>query len=339
MKQKINYLVFETTGKCNLNCRYCYNAWKSPGSDLDGSFDSYKEAKKTLKKAFKLFDIQHVTFTGGEPLLAERFNELVLFTRLAGKSVTIISNGNYATAAEYEELVKLGVSLFELPIHSYRADEHDYMTAQKGSWEKSLASIEVIRNAGGAVVPVLILTKANIAIMEETLAFIKSLGLNRIMLNRFNIGGNGIAEMENLLPTLDEIRDAFKTASKVSTQLGLKITSNVCSPVCVLDPQDYQNIGFSLCSPHNIESRPYTLDIKGDIRFCNHSPITMGNIYKNSNKEIFQTDYLKEWQTDTPDYCNECDKYNRCFGGCRAASEQMGTGLGGVDPLVHKLIE
>ncbi len=65
----------------------------------------------------------------------------------------------------------------------------------------------------------------------------------------------------------------------------------------------------------------------------------MGNIYKNSNKEIFQTDYLKEWQTDTPDYCNECDKYNRCFGGCRAASEQMGTGLGGVDPLVHKLIE
>jgi organic radical activating enzyme len=59
-------------------------------------FNSYKQAKKTLKRLFKIAEVGSVTFTGGEPFLAERFNELVLFTRLKNKSVTIITNGNAA---------------------------------------------------------------------------------------------------------------------------------------------------------------------------------------------------------------------------------------------------
>ena len=39
-------------------------------------------------------DVEQVTFTGGEPFLAERFSELVLYTRMKRKQVAIITNGN-----------------------------------------------------------------------------------------------------------------------------------------------------------------------------------------------------------------------------------------------------
>ncbi len=88
MKINLPYITYEITSVCNLKCKYCYNFWKAPDTAEFTDFNSYKQAKKTLNKIFKLADVKHITFTGGEPFMAERFQELVLFTRLKQKTVT-----------------------------------------------------------------------------------------------------------------------------------------------------------------------------------------------------------------------------------------------------------
>lgn len=336
MKFKLPHLTFEVTSVCNLKCRYCYNIWKMPGTENFQQFNSYKLARKTLKRLFRIADVEHVTFTGGEPFLAERFNELVLFTRLKKKSVAVISNGNAANKEQYRQLLDLGVNLFEIPLHSPNAEAHEFMTNTPGSWSKSLESIRSLVELKAYTVAVIVVTKANYKLVAKTLEFIKNQGVDRIMLNRFNIGGQGITDKENLWLSHDEMKEAYKSASETGKKLNLSLSSNVCTPMCVLNPADYPGISFAFCSPE-VTGRPLTLDILGNFRFCNHSPTVLGNIYKDDLAKMLESEKAQAWNQVKPEFCADCELYSRCMGGCRAASEQLNLSLDAVDPVVEVL--
>ncbi len=332
-KLEIPQISFEVTSNCNLKCRYCYNHWKSPEYGKFTEFNSYVQAKKTLKRIFKIANVKHVSFSGGEPFLAERFAELVLYVKMKGKSVTIISNGNVVNQEDLRLMTDLKVNLFELPIHSFNSEIHDYLTTINGSWQKSKQSIEHLLKLKNHVVAVIVITKANYKEIDKTLEFIHDLGLNRVMLNRFNIGGNGISEKENLELSRTELNEAFSKASLAGLKFKLSLSSNVCTPLCVTNPHDYQNIRFSKCS-NDVSKRPLTLDILGDLRFCNHSPVVLGNIFKQSLNEIFNSEQALLWTNTIPHHCSTCQLFSQCNAGCRAASEQLNGSLDYPDPVI-----
>jgi radical SAM protein with 4Fe4S-binding SPASM domain len=333
MNIEIPFIIFETTTLCNLNCLYCYNIWKIPGTEKQ-NLNSYKQAHKTLKKLFKISDVKSVTFTGGEPLVAERISELVLFCRMKKAGVTIISNGNAGKYEDYKTLISLGAGLFEFPLHSHNSEIHDYLTRKAGSHSKVVQSVQDVISLNGDVVIDIVLTKINSQELRKTLKFIKSLGIDRVMLTRFNVGGEGISNRHELLPDIVLLKNTFKIADDASDEFDMSITSNVCTPLCIINPDDYKNILTTSCSA-NINNMPLTLDILGNMRICNHSPVNIGNIYKNSLEEIFNAEYVKSWREIVPEYCSDCYLYSSCFGGCRAASEQLGLGLNHPDPVLE----
>ena len=329
-KLLLHNIAFEVTNQCNLDCLYCYNHWKC--NDSFTILNSYKKAIKVLKQLFKIANINRIAFTGGEPFLSERFLELILFCRLQNKTVSIISNGNVGKTNDYKQCLEMGVSLFQFPFLSNNAEIHDSLSNVKGSLDKTLNSILDVLSLGGRVVPVIVLTKQNYVDLGDTLSFLSDIGLKQIMLNRYNIGGK--YQNTNLALNKVEINSAFDIANNISEQKGLKITSNVCSPICYINPALYPNIWFGHCSD-DMSRRPITINIEGDVRLCNHSPIIAGNIFKNNFEEIFQSTYSKSWSETIPGYCKECELYVICKGGCRAASEQVGNSLNTVDPVIH----
>lgn len=333
MKITFNHIAFELTSLCNLNCKYCYNIWKIPDYKDFKHFNSYKQAKKTLKKLFRIADVKHITFTGGEPFIAERFPELVLYTRLRKKSVTIITNGNAAYEEDYIQMSELGINLFELPILSYDKDIHDQLTQTKGSWKKCIKSVKILKELNMKVIAVIVITKLNYDHIPETMELIYKLGINHVMLNRFNIGGQGISEKEQLQLSKEELNFAYSNASKAAKKFHISLTSNVCTPMCIINPENYKNIKFSFCSP-DITKRPLTIDIYGDIRFCNHSPAKLGNIFRDDIRKILDSSNAKLWSDTIPIHCTDCKLYEKCMAGCRAASEQMGLSIKHADPIL-----
>ena len=331
MKPKLPLLSFEVTMTCNLKCRFCYNHYKNTG--VKPKISSYTIAKKTLKKIFKVFDVGQLTFTGGEPFMSERFSELVLLARLKGATVTVISNGNFAQIDKYLQLTELGVKLFELPIHSHNPEIHDLMTGRKGSHEKSVSIIKNLIVNAVTPVAVIVLTKFNADSILETVKFISNLGIKQVMLNRYNIGGEGVKNPLEVLPTESQLKKAFSDISLFALKNNLKVFSSVCTPFCILKPTEYPGIGFSSCST-DITKRPVTIDYLGNLRFCNHSPVVLGNIFKNLPQEILSNPLLKEWENVVPIFCENCEKFKYCKAGCRAASQQCGFALDKPDPII-----
>lgn len=331
MKFPIQHLVFEITQECNLSCIYCYNHWRRKG--FTSQQQTFKKTLKTLKKIFQTIDFQHITITGGEPFLAEGLEEIVLNCRMEGKGVSIISNGTVAKFTTYKMLIDLGVSLFQIPFHSVAPAIHDAMTGCPGSFGKVLESILFLKESKAEICLVCVLTRQNIDLFHQTLETAKDLDIKRFMLARYNIGGRGIENAKDIIPSLSGLRSAFRIANDFAQINGMRISANVCIPYCIIDPNEYPSIPISSCGS-DLTRRPITIDSFGNIRMCNHSPRIVGNIHSDSISSIFETEYAKAWQTTHPSYCSECDQWTKCMGGCRAASEQLGGSLENEDPII-----
>jgi radical SAM protein with 4Fe4S-binding SPASM domain len=64
--------------------------------------------------------------------------------------------------------------------------------------------------------------------------------------------------------------------------------------------------------------------------------VKAGNIFEQELSEILYSPYAQSWKEIISDYCASCHLWEKCKGGCRAASEQCGFGLDQVDPILNK---
>ena len=328
----IDHLVYELTGACNQCCRFCYNHWRDGRSPIPAPDPA--KARKTLKKLLSQASVGSLSFSGGEPLLLSNVHDLVLRARFKSCKVHVLTNGTLLTDDALDNFLQLGVGAIQIPLLSADASVHDYLTGVSGSHGKAL---DALRRAGaaGVGVAVLVITRVNAPGLEKTLSLIGDCGVRTVMVNRFNIGGNGIRNARELVPDRQMLQDAFATVETfASAHPEIRFVSGVCTPLCLLDMAPYPHIRFTSCST-DLKGRPITVNYDGDVRFCNHSPRVMGNIYERSIGEILTDPEINAWYASVPEECGECALLKRCGGGCRAASEQVYGRFSAMDPILE----
>ena len=330
----LKYAIIELTSVCNLRCMHCYNHWKSSDGKTVIPENSYRKAFRLLDFLIRHTTVENIVFTGGEPTLGERFIELILHAKLEEKKVTVITNGN-GPENIYRQLITLQADMIEVSIHSLNEQTHDRITGCPGSWQRAVSTLHLMRENKIKATPIIVITSINQTEIVETVDFFYQMGIRQIMVNRYNIGGEGLKQT-HLSASATELRLIFQKLNLYAETHSIRIFSGVCTPFCLLNPEDYPNIGFGSCSDY-VYQRPLTFDLDGNLRLCNHSPIVAGNIYHQTFEEIFSSDYVCEWNNLNIEHCRSCNKLSVCKGGCRAASEQSGRSLQQADPIIETL--
>lgn len=334
-KTSLGVLIYEATEACNQNCRFCYNHWRPEGSSpVDASL-----ARRTLKRILSQAEIGSVSLSGGEPMLLRNLTDLALRCRFAGSRVNVLTNGTLLTDSAIRNFGSIGISTLQIPLLSDRADIHEALTTLPGSWNKAVSSLRMAVDILGPekVAAVLIITAANVDTLATTLDLYDRIGVRTVMVNRFNLGGNGLLSSSDLLPSGVALRSSFKVVSDFAlAHPGMSFVSGVCTPMCVLNPSDYPGVRFTSCST-DLKSRPLAVNYRGDVRFCNHSPYVLGNVYERPIGEILTDETVLQRFAGVPSECGDCHLFERCKGGCRAASEQVHGTFDAVDPIVEYL--
>ena len=80
-------IIVELTNRCNLRCRHCFDERHAATGDL-----SMVVVDRLLDEGHGC-GIDHLCFTGGEPSLHRRFDEIVSRASEAGYSFSFVSNG------------------------------------------------------------------------------------------------------------------------------------------------------------------------------------------------------------------------------------------------------
>jgi len=334
LKIDLNVLIFELTNDCNHTCKFCYNYWKGGSENHPVEKASYNQARKVLKTVFRQASVKSISFSGGEPLLMPKIHDLMLYSRLHKSNVSVLTNGTLLTENSLESFCDLGVRRIQIPILSANAGTHDALTQRKGSWAWAVEAVRrVVERNPDLFNAVLVLNKQIMHELDETLLFYESLHIKSVLVNRFNIGGLGRKYKTELNLSHQELREAFGKINRFADRKTIRFYSGVCTPICVLNPVEYRNIAFSFCNK-DISLRPVTINYKGEVRFCNHSPRILGNIFEKKLSKILLNDEYSTYFNTIPDYCKGCELVERCGGGCRAASEQVYNTFEKADPVL-----
>ncbi len=331
---ELGIVVFELTDACNQACKFCYNHFKGGDTPCTVEAPNFRQARRTLRRLQREARVASISFSGGEPMLMPRIHDLILKARAGGSNVNLLTNGTLLKEDDIEIIDNLGVGLVQIPLLSHRAEVHDHITQLQGSWERAMASARrIAAKHAERLTPVFILSKLNVEDIEPTLEMYASMGVKRIMLNRFNIGGLGRKYAEELTLNHEELREAFGRANAKLGELGMRAHNGVCTPMCLLSPTDYPNITFTHCTT-DLSSRPLTVNYRGDVRFCNHSPRVLGNLHEESLAKILERSSSDGYFSNIPKQCAQCELWERCRGGCRAASEQLYGTFDIADPIL-----
>jgi radical SAM protein with 4Fe4S-binding SPASM domain len=332
-RPRLRTIIFEVTQACDHSCLHCYNFWNHPAWQGARRNDS-RDLRPLLAHVLDQIECQHVTLTGGEPLLRADLPEIIRFLNRRGVGVTVISNGHRLTEDRIRDLIDCGVGLFELPLLSYHRTVHDELSGSAGAFDAVLAALANIRYHGGRVVTVFVATRRNIGDLHDTLKLAFAFGVQGVMLNRFNPGGRGAGHVEELLPSVEELHSALETAEAAAQGFRLPISCSIPIQPCLIDTTAYKHLGFGFCAAGS-ERAYYTLGATGDVRPCNHTPTVLGNAWHEPFAAIVHPSRVAGFMAAIPPYCEPCPRRAECQGGCKASAQVCYGDLCAEEPFLQ----
>jgi radical SAM protein with 4Fe4S-binding SPASM domain len=177
-----------------------------------------------------------------------------------------------------------------------------------------------IRQHGGQFAAAFVVTKRNIDDLRETIRLAFAFGARAVMFNRFNPGGRGRLHMQELLPSVEQVRKALAQAESASAELGIPVACSVPIPPCLIDTSAFPHISFGYCAA-GTERAYYTLDPLGNVRPCNHSPLILGNLFAQRLEDVLAAESHAAFVEQVPAACASCPDRPVCRASCKAAAQ------------------
>lgn len=325
-----NVAALELTYRCNHRCLFCSCPWESD--------ETYKKAELKTEEWFSVVDelmktgVSAFTLTGGEPLMREDLMQIIEYILQKGASLNMISNGRKIDDEFLDYIAKKKISIcISIPgIETFV--EHTGID----NVQHVLSLFEKTKIRGIQATANIAVTKKNLPELYENIAYALIKGADYVLLNRFLPGGRGLQNQEYLL-TKEETNRMLDIAETVLSKANKYGHVGTELPLCAIDhPERYKHIQVSnLCSA----AKGFcVIDPSGYLKVCNHSPIRicrydeLDTLSRNEYWIRFRhRDYL-------PEMCKDCDKKDRCDGGCREAAHVYHGAITDSDPIFDEHI-
>lgn len=114
----INYICFEVSAICNMDCKFCFANWRENKKQLP------LEKVLSIINKLKEYGIQAINLTGGDPLIREDIVEICKYCREKGLMTIISTNG--IELLKNKEVLKY-IDAINLPLDSYEPNIHNEM--------------------------------------------------------------------------------------------------------------------------------------------------------------------------------------------------------------------
>lgn len=325
------------TGKCNYNCRHCFNAADNAALMSEWSFEELIDLLDQAKDC----GIHAVTITGGEPMRHPRFEDILREIHQRDMFVEELNtNGSFITSEVLKRMKSFGCRpLMKISLDGL--ESHDWMRAQKGAKERTLSAVQLCIEHGFQVKIQTQVNKKTLDSLLAMLTLVESMGVSETRLIRTTETGRWALNAGEMSLSIEEYyEEMLKLASqycKVCHHMSLDIWQFLR-----IDPKEHivETIPEIYTGGNYRDSAPVCkgnrgmigVTSDGDVVPCLQMSglllkygISMGNLHTVRLKELLSEGTyvdtichtLSELRQANPK-CGSCPWFRHCTGGCRA---------------------
>ena len=302
-------IFVEITDKCNLNCKHCYGGFACNNN----TYLSLDTIDELLRQAIEL-GVYEFDITGGEPLLYKDLEQVLSKLYDAGMLVSIFTNLTLMTEEHLEMFKKYGVKKIITSIDSCYDHIHDEFRGKKGSFDKTLKNLYLIKESGIEIAVNTMIGNHNIKYIDKMVSFLKSLEVP-FVLDVITNEGRAVGLNEDMNLSASIIKEIF---NKFHNDID--------------DGANFKHCGIGkrfiyVKSDMNVYICPSLIDEK----YC------VGSL-----KGKFQL--KKIWKTMQDTFGNlscssKCEKCKKCKGGCRARALKLHNNINEIDDVYCTLMK
>jgi radical SAM enzyme (rSAM/lipoprotein system) len=139
---QLNYIFWECTLRCNLNCLHCGSDCKKEASTDDMPLEDFLNALDQLKDIVKP-NRTMIVLTGGEALLRKDLEEAGRNLYKRGFPWGIVTNGMFLNDQKLKALVKSGLRAVTVSLDGLRAS-HNWLRGNTRSFDLAVSAIKLL---------------------------------------------------------------------------------------------------------------------------------------------------------------------------------------------------
>lgn len=307
-KNNIAHCYLHVTRRCNLNCGYCSIDANQDNKDL-----TTNQVRSIIRK-LSINKINQLVFSGGEPLLRDDLEELVLYAKKMIPDIGLVSNGTLITEKNAEFIAK-NFDKIQISLDSGIEEIHDLLRG-KGSFSKTVNGIQLLKEYGHQNIKITpTVNQLNIKNIEEIVKIAKDLDL--LMEARFVLPtGRGEQNQDEFCIQYKDMYEAYLRIWKECERLDFKNYS----VKEFYDKYMRPTVSCGVCKSK------LCIDVNGDIYPCAYmmnEEVKIGNIFEQTNlREIVRKSKIgtkiANFDVDHIHKCKDCEVRYFCGGGCMA---------------------
>lgn len=306
---ELNYLFWECTTRCNLNCKHCGSDCFKDSLNQDMPLNDFLSALDTIEKVSRNFT---VVLTGGEPLLRKDIELCGREIRKRNMRWSMVSNGFLYTEEKHVSLLNAGLGALTISLDGLE-DSHNWLRNNDKSFERVDTAIALAASSSRLNFDVVTcVNKKNFHELNDIKAYLISKGVKAWRLFTIIPIGRAKDDPDMFLndKELTELME-FITRSRKKKELDVKFS---CEGYVGKYEWKVRDTGFFCRAGINIGS----ILIDGSISACPNidRSFAQGNIYNNNFYEIWNTKYQpfrnRDWTKRGQ--CANCKDYPKCKG-------------------------
>ncbi|MEN8228265.1 MAG: TIGR04133 family radical SAM/SPASM protein [Bacteroidota bacterium] len=306
---ELNYLFWECTTRCNLNCLHCGSDCKKDSNHPDIPMEDFLTALDTIESPSKNLI---VVLTGGEPLLRKDIELCGREIRKRGMRWSMVSNGHLYDKERHISLLNAGLGALTISLDGLQ-DSHNWLRSNPHSFEKVDQAIGLASSSSRLNFDVVTCVhKRNLHELPEVYKYLTAKGVKAWRL--FTIVPIGRAKNNpDLFLSDKEFRELmdFISDNRKTKFIDIKFS---CEGYVGEYESKVRNTPFFCRAGINIGS----ILIDGSISACPNidRSFAQGNIYKENFWETWQTKYkpFRDRSWTKKGKCADCKDYRDCQG-------------------------
>ena len=309
----LNYLFWECTWRCNLQCQHCGSDCTANSALPDMPFEDFLTAIQPLKKHYPTNSIT-VVITGGEPILRKDLANCGKRLRENGFLWGIVTNGYAYNEIMHHKLLAAGMGSITISVDGLE-ENHNWLRNNSKSFEKAVQALEHIVDTPRLNYDVVTCVHPkNLIELTNLKEFLISKKVKKWRI--FTIAPIGraaynqefILSGEQLRQLMNFIVDVRKNDPRIKLQFS-------CESYVGEYERQVRNSYFFCHAGINIGS----VLIDGSISACpniNRS-FVQGNIYRDNFLDVWENSFIvmrnREWCKTG--ICKNCKEFKYCNGG------------------------